>query len=79
MQSEPITIDISSEMESPIGLVTIEEEIASILIGSSSVSKKKRKGQRPSSPVPKKRHTRTYTRAAKEVAQTGPSRSGVVE
>ena len=58
-------VDISSEWDSPVRLVTIEDEIASMLIGSSSVSKKRR--------------TRTSTRAVEEVAQTGPSSSGVME
>ena len=44
MQSEPITVEISSERESPVGLVKIEEEVASMAIGSSSVPKKKRGG-----------------------------------
>ena len=43
MQSEPIMIDISSERESLVNPVMIEEEVASMPIGSSSVLKKKRK------------------------------------
>ena len=42
MQSDPITVKILSEKDSPVSLVTIEEEVSSILIGSSSVLKKKR-------------------------------------
>ena len=79
MQSEPIMVDISSEKESPVGLVTVKEEVASMQIGSSSVPKKKRKGQKSSSSAPKKNHTRTSARVEEEVVQMGPSSSGVVE
>ena len=44
MQSEPIMVEILSERESPVEPVTIEEEVASMPIGSLSVLKKKRKG-----------------------------------
>ena len=41
--SEPITVEISSERESPVGPVTIEEEVTSMLMGSSSIPNKKRR------------------------------------
>ena len=73
MQSEPITVEISSECDSPVIPVTIMEEIASMQIGLSSVSKKKRNAQKYNSLAPQKRQTRTSTRVVEEVAQTGPS------
>ena len=44
MQREQVTVDIFSARDSPVIPVTIEEEFASISVGSSSVSKKKRGG-----------------------------------
>ena len=66
MPSEPITVYISSERESPVIPVMNEEEVASMEIGSSSVLKKKRKGHSPSSPVLKNKPTRTSARAEEE-------------
>ena len=68
MLREQVSVDILSEMESPFTPVTIEEQVASMLFGSSLVPKKKRKGQKHISSVSKKRHTRTSARAAKEAA-----------
>ena len=58
MPSGPVTFDVSSEKDSPVFKVTIEEEFASIPVGSSSVPNKKRGVQQPTSPVQKKRQTR---------------------
>ena len=55
-------VEISSERESPVVLVTIAKEVSSMLIESSSVPKKKRKGHRPSSSMLKKRQNRTFAR-----------------
>ena len=79
MQSDPIIVDISSERDLPIRLVTIVEEITSKPIGSSSIPKKKRKAQNTISLVPQNRQTRTSTRVAEEAAWMGPSSSGVVD
>ena len=79
MLRKQVMVEISSERDSPFAPVTIEEEVASMSIGSSSIIKKKRKGQNPSSLMPKKRQTRTSTMAAEEVAQAGPSSYIVVE
>ena len=51
MLSDLNAINISSEYESLIWTTTIEEEIMSILVGSSSIPKKKQYDQRPS-PTP---------------------------
>ena len=55
------------------------EEISSMHIGSSSVLKKKRKGQKPTSLTPQKRQNITSTREDEETSQIGPLSLGVVE
>ena len=72
-------MEISSERESPVGPVTIQEEVKSMPIGSSSVPKKKRKGHKPSSLALQKRKTKKYTREAEGTVKTGPLSSVVVE
>ena len=72
-------VEISSERDSPVRPVTIEEEIPSMPIGSSLVLKKKRKGENPSSLMSRKRQSRTFTREAEEATQMGPSSSRVME
>ena len=76
--SEPVTVEISSERDSPVIRVTIEEEVASMSVGLSLVQKKKRGAQQPMFLVQKKQKTRTSVRALEEEpAQTCPSNSGV--
>ena len=50
MYSTQDTVEISSEKDSPLRLVVIEEEVASMQVG----SLKKRKVQKPISPASKK-------------------------
>ena len=77
MLRELVTVDISSERDLLVIRITIEEEVASMLVGSSWVPKKKRGVQCPMSPVQKKWQTITSARPQEEVlAQTGPSTSG---
>ena len=60
MSSEPVIVDTSSDRDSLVIEVTIEEEIGSMSMGSSSIPKKKRGVQRPMSPIQKKKHTTTH-------------------
>ena len=72
MYSEPITVDILSERESPVGPVTIKEEVAYVdrIIVS---AEEEEGGKHPSSPAQKKRHTRSSVQAQEEEAvQAGP-------
>ena len=80
MLSDPDAIEISNEQDSPIQPTTIEEEVVSMPVGSSSIPKRKRQDQKPSSTPPQKRHTRTSTRVQGEgTAQTRPSSLGAVD
>ena len=73
-------IEISSEYESPIQPMAVEEEIMSMPVGSSSILKRKRQTQRPSPTPPEKRQTRTSVRMRGEgITQIGSSSSGAVE
>ena len=60
MPSEPVTVETSSERDSLVIEITIEEEIGSMSMGSSSIPKKKRGVQRPMSLIQKKKHTTTH-------------------
>ena len=74
MLYEKVIVDISSERDSPVVGVTIEEEVEIMWVGSSSVPKKKRGAPWPMSPVQKKQHSRTSTQPQEEApTQTGPS------
>ena len=57
MLSDLNAIDISSEYDSPIHPIVVEEEIMSILIGPLSIPKWKRQAHRPSPTLPQKRQT----------------------
>ena len=62
MLSNPDAIEISSEKESPIRPMNIEEEVMIMSVGSSLIPKIKRHAQKPSSTLPPKRHTYTLDR-----------------
>ena len=80
MQSEQVTVDISSERDSPIIKVTIEEEVSSMSMRSSLVLKKKRRAQQTATAILKKQETKTSMRTQEEApTQMGPSSLGVVE
>ena len=66
MLSNLDAIEISSEYESLIWPMAIEEEIMSMPIGSSSIPKQKQSAQRPSPTPPQKRQTRTSARVQGE-------------
>ena len=79
MLSDLNAIDISSELESPIRPMTVEEEVISMPVLSSSIPKRKRKDQKPSSTLPQKRHTHTSARVQGEgTAQTESSILGAI-
>ena len=80
MQSTPETIDLSSERDLPLRPVTIVEEVATMLVESSLVLKRKQKGQNLSPSTPQKRQTRTSIKVQGEgTTQMGSSSSRFVE
>ena len=66
MQSESIPIESLSGRDSSIIGVPIEQEVVIMLVGLSSIPKKKRGAQWPKSPVQKKQSTGNSAKAQEE-------------